>query len=524
MQTSHRKNTTKLTASQNVLFFSFLPIFHINMQKWSCIINCVSLSLSISLDAQTGFAPVAWATELPNLGTFSSPRMADLNGDGILDVIMGAGREEFTRCDTAVVALDGKDGALLWKVTARDQIFGSATLLDITGDSIKDVFIGGRSAELIAINGASGEVLWRFLSDDNVATVRKKGWYNFYNPQAVPDVSGDNIPDLLVSNGGDVLAEPYDTNRAAGHLALIDGSNGQVIKRAVMPDSNEIYMSIVVADLDHDDQLDIIFGTGGETTPGYLYRGTFDQVLDEDLSSAKVLAAGGAKGFIAPPVLADLTDDGIYDIICNSVDGRMMAFNGENNEVIWGGQIPRTEVYSSLAVGDITRDSVPDFFGNYAIGIWPDLEGTRPLLVDGKRGKLLYIDSIGFYQMSSGVVADFNTDGHIDALISANFFKPNALGEKTIHNSLLVYDFQNQGKYAISSPEVGSNVASTPWIGDMDGDGFFDIVYCLMTTPDKVYTYDGFKVIRLKTKFKYTANHWGAYMGNNYDGLYRPNR
>ena len=482
----------------------------------------IFLTLSMSLEGQEGFAPIAWQCTLPNLGTFSSPRTADLNGDNILDIIMGSGREEFNRCDTAVFALDGSNGKMLWHVTARDQIFGSAALMDITSDNIPDLFIGGRSAELIAINGQNGQVIWRFLPNDNVATVRDKGWYNFYNPQFVPDQNGDNVPEILVSNGGDVLAEPYDTNRAVGHLVLINTINGSVIAKAPMPDGHEIYMSIVASDFENDGEIDILFGTGGETTPGHFYRTTLKDLLKGDISGAIVLADGEQKGFIAPPVVAEITGDNVLDFVTNSVDGRMLAFDGKTNLPIWGGKIPNTEVYSSLAVADLNGDAVPDFFGNYAVGIWPDLEATRPLLVDGKVGKLLHLDSIGFYQMSSAVIADFNGDQNLDGLISTNFFKPNEKGEKTIHNSLLVYDFKNRGKFAISSPMVGSNVSSTPWVGDIDQDGLLDIVYSLMTTPDKVYTYDGFKIVRLKTQIPLTPNlQWGSYMGSNYDGVFK---
>lgn len=100
---------------------------------------------------------------LPGIGSFSSPRVADLNNDSVGDIILGAGRLEFQACDSAVFALDGKTGEMLWKVSAKDQIFGSATLKDITYDGIPDVFINGRSAELIAINGKSGEIIWRFI-------------------------------------------------------------------------------------------------------------------------------------------------------------------------------------------------------------------------------------------------------------------------------------------------------------------------------------------------------------------------
>jgi len=80
----------------------------------------------------------SWTKVLPGLGSFSSPRVTDLNNDGIGDVIFGAGREEFKATDSAVIALNGKNGEMLWKVSAKDQMFGSATLKDINNDGVLD--------------------------------------------------------------------------------------------------------------------------------------------------------------------------------------------------------------------------------------------------------------------------------------------------------------------------------------------------------------------------------------------------
>jgi hypothetical protein len=49
-----------------------------------------------------------WYNHFDGLGTYSSPRCADLNGDQIKDIVMGAGRNEFEESDWAVIALDGK--------------------------------------------------------------------------------------------------------------------------------------------------------------------------------------------------------------------------------------------------------------------------------------------------------------------------------------------------------------------------------------------------------------------------------
>src|SRR5688572_30218223 len=107
-------------------------------------------------------AQQSWSVTYKGMGTFSSPRVTDLTGDGVGDVIFGAGREEFQACDSAVIAVDGKSGKMLWHVRAKDQIFGSPMLKDLTGDGVEDVIINGRSAEFMAINGKTGNLIWRF--------------------------------------------------------------------------------------------------------------------------------------------------------------------------------------------------------------------------------------------------------------------------------------------------------------------------------------------------------------------------
>ena len=464
----------------------------------------------------------SWTKSLPTVGTFSSPRVADLNQDGIGDVIMGGGREEFKSSDTAFFALDGASGEILWTLPAKDQVFGSAALKDIDNDGIKDAVINGRSAELIAASGATGREIWRFSEVQNIKNHAREGWYNFYNPQFIPDQDGDGVGDILVSNGGDVMAEPYDPNRPAGQLAIISSATGSLISRAKMPDGKETYMSVTVSPEQDGEDLEIVFGTGGETLGGNLYIGNLSQVMAGDLSEARIIHSSSDKGYIGPAARADLNGDGYLEVIVNSVNGKILAFDGRNFSNLWQTRLlTETECYSSVAIGRFNRDEIPDVFVSHAIGVWPDLEWNVQAMVNGKDGTIEFLDSLGYYQITTPIVIDWNGDGYDEILMSVNFMEVNELYQKTFFNILALIDFQDRSVKQVGDVYPGTNNASTPWAGDLDRDGFLDIIHCHGTNPKLTDAFDGINVIRLASSNISIRKPvtWGSYQGSNYDGV-----
>jgi len=205
-----------------------------------------------------------WTAEFKNLGSLSSPRVTDLNSDGIKDIIIGSGRIEFMPCDSAVIAIDGSTGETIWTIDASDQMFGSAMFLDISDDGIDDIFIGGRSAELIAINGSTGEEIWRFLRTNDKQVIKSRDWFNFYNPQFIPDFDGD-------------------PNRPVGYIMTISSKTGKLNSLAEMPDARESYFSVSVLEDTIAGMHEVVFGSGGETMPGHLYFEDLNNILKEKI-------------------------------------------------------------------------------------------------------------------------------------------------------------------------------------------------------------------------------------------------
>lgn len=471
---------------------------------------------------------VVWNKSFAVIGSQSSPRTADLNKDGVLDIVMGAGKNEFQQSDMGILAFDGRSGDLLWKQQAPDQVFGSATFCDINGDQVKDVFIGGRSPQLKALDGKSGALLWEYkhekYSNDPVMQYAR---YNFNNSVLVPDQNNDGIDDLLTINGGNALAAPYtEAYRYPGVLMLLDSKTGNVIAADTMPDGKESYMTPLCFSQPGSKALFILFGTGGETIDGNLYIATITQLRSKKLSEAKAIATEKGHGFIAPATLADISGDGYLDIIAISHGSKAVAIDGKDYHTLWFKSFPGTECSNSFAAGYFTDDNIPDFFTFISKGQWPNSTGTIQVLLNGKNGNAEYLDSMGCTGFSSPLAYDLNDDGRDEAIISINNFDC-SLGyasqtPKAIENKLIAIDFAAKEVNTIDQSQGFKNIFSTPWIGDLDNDGYLDIIYCQYFHYSDLLSFLGMRIKRIDTPVKIKKKVvWGAFLGSNGDGVFK---
>jgi hypothetical protein len=470
---------------------------------------------------------VVWNKDLPVIGSQSSPRTADLNKDGTLDIIIGAGKNEFQKSDMGILAFDGRSGELLWKQESVDQVYGSATLYDVTGDQVKDVFIGGRSPQLKAIDGKSGTLLWEYkyeqYKNDPILHYAR---YNFNNCIVVPDQNNDGLDDLITINSGNANAAPYsEVDRFPGVLILLDSKTGNVIAADTMPDGKESYMTPLCFSQPGSKELFILFGTGGETIDGNIYVSTLSQLLSKKLSIAKVIATEKGHGFIAPATLADINKDSYLDIIAISHGSKTFAIDGKDHHILWTKAFPGTECSNSFAAGYFTDDTIPDFFTFISKGQWPNSTGSLQIMLNGKDGSVEYMDSIGCTGFSSPVVYDMNYDGRDEAIISVNNFDCSlgyaSKSPRSMENKLIAIDFAKRSVSTIDQAQGFKNIFSTPWIGDLDNDGYLDIIYCQYFHHSDLLSFLGMRIKRIDTPVKIKKKViWGAYMGSGGDGVF----
>ena len=488
----------------------FIRVFNFNVK----IITMVFLS--ICYFQLNSIAQLNWSASIDSVSVLSSPRSVDLNNDGIKDVVIGSGTDS-AYSNYGVVAINGANGQVLWTTPTRDEIFSSAQFLDVNNDAVKDVIIGGRDAQLLAINGVDGSLIWEFYPHFLTHPPADSGYYNFYSSQLIPDITGDNLRDILVTNGGDHQATQFDP-RPPGHLMIIDAMNGSKIAQAVSPDSAEIYCSPVVYDRAGGSSLMVAFGTGGENHGGGFYIANINDVLNNSLANnAILLQSDSSKGFIAPASLADMTNDGIADIIIQSFGGSISAFDGFNFIRLWDNHFPDRESSAAPTLGNFTGgDLIPDVFTVMYRGSTPTYFDYYQIMINGATGQVTWTDSLGDMHFSSSSAFDANGDGRDEVLCSVNEISG------SFKHQLKLIDFQNATINNLSSLESGVNLGCTPLIDDLNDDGLLEIVYVYKLDSLNPSAWTGFRMKSLQTSYAvpYRGMAFSSYMGTNFDGHY----
>jgi hypothetical protein len=344
--------------------------------------------------------------------------VADVNGDGIPDVLVSNGCSADSNCtgSTVGVLLGNGNGAFEPAVTydtGGDNAY-SVAVADVNEDGKPDLIVANQ-----CVSCASGTVAVLLGNGDGTfqkAMTFSSGGYRAFSV-AVADVNLDGRPDLIVANYGSnnvgvLLGNGNGTFRAA----VTYGSGGP---------SGSVPFSVAVADLNLDGRPDIVVANGDDV--GVLLGngdGTFEPVV--------TFGSGGGAYSIA---VADVNGDGKPDIVVGN--GHNVGSDDGSVSVLFGngdGIFQTAVTYASggddansVTVADVNGDGKPDLIvANYCIGPSNCANGTVAVLLGDGDGTFEPAVSYGSGggESVSVAVADLNRDGLPD-LVVANIVSNN---------------------------------------------------------------------------------------------------
>ena len=289
-------------------------------------------------------------TSVPAVGNYSTPTAADLNNDGLIEMIVGQGNGTLLYFEqtTANTSFSTTGTALTLSTGGSVDVgfYAKPTVSDLDGDGLQEIIVGEETGkvmiyEQVARTGANafkfntGTVLFA-----NPYGVTPSGTPNFgsYARPAVADINGNGLIDILVgSNDGVIHRYEQATATATTTAGFTVLGNVKLANGTTDLDAGDVSKPLVT-DYDGDGKLDMLVGNVAGNVQLYtqttINAATFSFV--QNLSTAGTAAtiinmsnagtnASNSGGYAAPAV-TDIDGDGLLDLFIGNGNGTLFRY------------------------------------------------------------------------------------------------------------------------------------------------------------------------------------------------------
>lgn len=421
--------------------------------------------------------------------TLSNPAVADLNGDGKMEVIV-EGLTVFGDGRIYVMDANGQPFSDAWPKAVNQLVQGTPTIADLDGDGRPEIIVAGYyPGPVIYAYHVSGEPAAGFpVQLNNFNTISS---FPLPTPTAA-DIDGDNRPELLAIGGGFTEADPPE-------LVVINGS-GQVrfsvpiYPVAVQQGENVIGLgacSPMVGDITGDSSPEIIVGyTRAQNNTASVFTTYIAYSNQGKLIRGWPITLGPndfESSFVSVGALADLTGDGKLDFVaCRDPKGEFpnpqtYAFRGDGRPIAgWPKMVENTtHIVAPPAVADLNADGKPEIV----------VRTANQLVVYQADGRYLPgfpVVAASTFAYSQPVIGDIDGDTKPEILFSGSSLTP------FTDRNYYLFAVHSDGKPYTGWPKaiIGPRLVPYLWsgfaLGDLDGDGKIDGV---IPAVERVYAF-----------------------------------
>jgi Bacterial Ig-like domain (group 3)/FG-GAP-like repeat len=338
--------------------------------------------------------------------TADSVAVADVNGDGKPDVVVGNGSSRVS------VLLGNGDGTLQSPVSYNlgNVFVTSIAIGDVNGDAHPDLIVSTYFEISNQNNGGVAVLLGRGDGTFGAPANFSSGGYEAISV-AISDVNGDGHPDLIAANQ---CLSSMDCGISSGSVGVLLGNGGGSFEAPVSYYSGLDTQWMAVADVNGDGAPDVIAAGAGDTVGVLLGNGD---------GTFQPLVTYKPGGFSFAFAVGDVNGDGRPDIVqavicpfgCPSGAVSVLLGNGDGtfqSPIL--SSLPLEDNFSSVAIKDLDGDGKLDvvvlgYGGAKAWALLGNGDGTF-------QAPQKYLS--GMKHLLSLAIADLNADGKPDLVMA----------------------------------------------------------------------------------------------------------
>jgi hypothetical protein len=295
-------------------------------------------------------------------GVFATPALADLDGDGKLDVIVGT-------FDQYLYALryDGTAVPGAWPFFLYDGTWSSPAVGDLDRDGDLEVVIGaythaGFPPGLPTVNG--GGIMWVLNSDGTVAS----GWPQVFDlhidsSPALGDLDGDGDLEIVFGTGH----EPGDPR---GHKVYALHHTGTAVTGWPAATGEYVWPSPALGDLDGDGAAEVVASC--EDGKLYAWNGNGTALSGWPVLPLNESCVNGA--LVGSPVIADLDHDGNLEVVV-PIGWDLVAFKKDGTFFKYGTEV-QSRFRTLYSIG--SAPTIADIDGNGRLDVLVGSAASSP--------------------------------------------------------------------------------------------------------------------------------------------------